>query len=40
LNCHVENRMMELGIEPLKIGVGDPEHGIRRATFVPHEADT
>ena len=33
MNYHVENRMMELGIDPLKIGVGDPEHGIRHAAF-------
>ena len=39
LNYHVENRMMELGIDPLKIGVGEPEHGIRHAAFIPHEAD-
>jgi len=28
--------MMELGINPLKIGVGEPEHGIRHAAFIPH----
>ena len=39
LNYHVENRMMELGIDPLKIGVGDPEHSIRHAAFIPHEVD-
>jgi hypothetical protein len=39
LNYHVENRMMELGIDTLKIGVGDPEHGVRHAAFIPHEAD-
>jgi hypothetical protein len=39
MNYHVENRMMELGIDPLKLGVGDPEHGIQHAAFVPHEAD-
>ncbi len=38
LNFLVENRMMELGINPLQIGVGDPEHGIRHAAFLPHEA--
>jgi hypothetical protein len=39
INYHVENRMMELGIDPAKIGVGDPDHGIRHAAFMPHEAD-
>ncbi len=39
LNYYVENRMMELGIDPLRIGVGEPEHGIRHAAFIPHEAD-
>jgi hypothetical protein len=39
LNYHIENRMMELGIDPLKIGVGDAEYGIRHAAFLPHEAD-
>ncbi len=39
LNYLVESRMMELGIDPLKIGVGDPEHGIRHAAFIPHEAN-
>jgi hypothetical protein len=39
LNFHVENRMIELGIDPLRIGVGDPEHGIRHAAFFPREAD-
>jgi len=36
LNYHVEIRMMELGIDPLKIGVGEAEHGIRHAAFIPH----
>jgi hypothetical protein len=35
----VENRMMELGIDPLKIRVGEPEHGIRHAAFIPHKVD-
>ncbi len=39
LNYHVENRMMELGIDPAQIGVGDAEHGIRHAAFMPHEVD-
>ncbi len=39
LSYHVEREMMELSIDPLKIGVGDPEHGIRHAAFIPHEAD-
>jgi hypothetical protein len=39
LNYHVENRMMELGIDPPKIGVGDADHGIRHAAFMPHEVD-
>jgi hypothetical protein len=39
LNYHVENRMRELGIDPLKIGVSDRENGIRHAAFLPHEAD-
>ena len=33
LNYLVENRMMELGIDPAKIGVGDPDHDIRHAAF-------
>ncbi len=32
-------RDTELGIDPLKIGVGDRGHGIRHAPFIPHEAD-
>jgi hypothetical protein len=39
MNYHVENRMMELGISPAQIGVGDPDHGIRHAAFMPHECD-
>ena len=39
MNYHVENRMMELGIDPAQIGVGDPDHGIRHAAFMPHEVD-
>ena len=39
MNYHVENRMMELGIDPAQIGVSDPDHGIRHAAFMPHEAD-
>ena len=39
MNYHVENRMMELGINPAQIGVGDPDHGIRHAAFMPHESD-
>ena len=30
---------MELGIDPLKIGVSDREHDIQHAAFLPHEAD-
>jgi hypothetical protein len=39
LNYHVENRMMELGIDPAKIGASDADHGIRHAAFMPHEVD-
>jgi hypothetical protein len=39
MNYHVENRMMELGIDPGKIGVGDPDDRTRHAAFIPHEAD-
>jgi hypothetical protein len=39
LNYHVENRMMELGIDALKIGVSDREHGIPHAAFLPDETD-
>ncbi len=39
LNYLVENRMMELGIDPAKIGVGDPDHDIRHAALMPHEVD-
>jgi hypothetical protein len=39
MNYHVESRMMELGIDPAQIGVGDPDHGIRHTAFMPHEAD-
>jgi hypothetical protein len=39
MNYHVENRMMELGIDPALIGVGDRDHGIRHAAFMPHEND-
>jgi hypothetical protein len=38
-NYHVENRMMELGIDSAQIGVGDPDHGVRHAAFMPHEVD-
>jgi hypothetical protein len=39
MNYHVENRMMELGIDPAQIGVGDPDRGVRHAAFMPHEWD-
>jgi hypothetical protein len=35
MNYHVENRMMELGIDTAHIGVGDADHGIRHAAFAP-----
>ncbi len=39
MNYLIENRMMELGIDPAQIGVGDPARGIRHAAFMPHESD-
>ena len=39
MNYHVENRMMELGVDPAQIGVGNPDHGIRHAAFISHEMD-
>ena len=39
MNYHVENRMMELGIDPAKIGVSDADHRIWHAAFIPHEVD-
>jgi len=37
MNYLVEHRMMELGIPTLRIGAGDPEHGIRHAAFHPYD---
>jgi hypothetical protein len=39
MSYHVENHMMELGIDPIKIGASDQEHGIQHVASFPHEAD-
>src|SRR4051812_11326663 len=36
LEIAVGQMMLNLGIDPEKIGAGDPEHGIRHAAFHPH----
>ncbi|QEH35352.1 hypothetical protein OJF2_39030 [Aquisphaera giovannonii] len=39
IDYHVESRMLELGIDPVRIGWGDVEAGIRHAAFHPHVGD-
>lgn len=36
---HVQRRMRELGIPEDMIGASDPEHGIKRAAFMPHDRE-
>jgi len=37
INFHVENRMMEFGIDPNRIGSSDIDYGIRHAAFHPQD---
>lgn len=39
ISYHVENRMMELGLDPLRIGMPDIRNGNRHAAFHPHGRD-